>query len=283
MHPTLKYPGSKWRTADWIISHMPEHQSYLEPFFGSGAVLFNKPPATYETINDIDGRVVQFFRTCREEPDALAEALSLTPWARDEFDAAHDCMPWDSEVEQARKFAVRCWMSFGGRVEKNRWRNTTASHTNPGPNTTKIWHRLPETVQIVAQRMLNVQIDNVPAVDIIRRFNGPECLIYADPPYMRSTRTLNGDQYKYEMTDADHIDLLNALLDHKGMVLLSGYNSDLYMDILKGWRVVTKQERANLGAPRTEYLWINPLAMDKNKPALLKAIMEVESSGAKTV
>ena len=208
MNPTLKYPGAKWRTADWIISHMPPHKSYLEPFFGSGAGLFNKIPAQYETINDIDGRVVQFFRTCREQPDALAEALALTPWAREEFDAAHDCMPWDSEVERARKFAVRCWMSFGGRLEENGWRSTTAASPNPGPCTTKIWQRVPDTVKAVAERLLNVQIDNVPAVDIIRRFNGPECLIYADPPYMRSTRTLNGDQYAHEMSDADHEELL---------------------------------------------------------------------------
>ena len=262
MNPTLKYPGSKWRTADWIISHMPPHKSYLEPFFGSGAVLFNKIPAQYETINDIDGRVVQFFRTCREQPDALAEALALTPWAREEFDAAHDCMPWDSEVERARKFAVRCWMSFGSRLEKNGWRSTTAASPNPGPCTTKIWHRVPDTVKAVAERLLDVQIDNVPAVDIIRRFNGSECLIYADPPYLRSTRTLNGDQYAHEMTDADHEELLKALLDHKGVVLLSGYKSDMYMDMLHGWRMVTHQERANLGAPRTECLWINPQGTD---------------------
>lgn len=258
MNPTLKYPGAKWRTVDWIISHMPPHKSYLEPFFGSGAVLFNKIPAQYETINDIDGRVVQFFRTCREQPDALAEALSLTPWAREEFDAAHDCMPWDSEVERARKFAVRCWMSFGGRPDKNGWSITTSASPNPGPCTTKIWHRMPDTVKAVAERLLDVQIDNVPAVDIIRRFNGPECLIYADPPYLRSTRTLNGDQYANEMSDADHEELLKALLDHNGIVMLSGYKSDMYMDMLRGWRMVTHQERANLGAPRTECLWINP-------------------------
>lgn len=49
--PVLKYTGSKWRMADWIISLMPPHRSYLEPFFGSGAVFFKKPPSRIETIN----------------------------------------------------------------------------------------------------------------------------------------------------------------------------------------------------------------------------------------
>lgn len=43
MNAVLKYPGAKWRISEWIISHFPEHKVYCEPFFGSGAVFFNKP------------------------------------------------------------------------------------------------------------------------------------------------------------------------------------------------------------------------------------------------
>ncbi|WP_423802941.1 DNA adenine methylase [Paenibacillus dendrobii] len=50
----MHYPGGKWKLADWIIEHMPEHSVYLEPFFGSGAVLFNKEPSILETVNDGD-------------------------------------------------------------------------------------------------------------------------------------------------------------------------------------------------------------------------------------
>lgn len=268
MTPTLKYPGSKWRLAQWIIDHMPEHQSYLEPYFGSGAVLFNKPRARYETVNDIDGGIVHFFKTCREKPEELAAALAMTPWAREEFDRAAETNLLEPDVERARKFAVRCWMSFGGRIEKNGWRCTTASKPNPGPCTTKNWQRMPETVQLIADRLMHVQIDNVPALDVIKRFNGPECLIYADPPYLRITRSLRGDQYRHEMSDADHMELLTALQEHKGMVLLSGYMSDMYRDMLKGWSVYTHSERANLGAPRTECLWLNPQAEERRNGLL---------------
>lgn len=65
MKSNVKYPGAKWSYAKWITSFFPEHKVYLEPFFGSGAVFFNKKPCDYETINDLDEMVVNFFEVCR--------------------------------------------------------------------------------------------------------------------------------------------------------------------------------------------------------------------------
>lgn len=69
MNALLNYPGAKWGMAEEIVSLMPPHRSYLEPFFGSGAVLFNKPPSAIETVNDIDGDIVNFFAVLREQPE----------------------------------------------------------------------------------------------------------------------------------------------------------------------------------------------------------------------
>ena len=76
MKPVLKYPGSKWRLAEWIVSLMPPHKSYLEPFFGSGAVFFKKPPSRIETINDLDGEIINLFRCIREQPEELMRAVT---------------------------------------------------------------------------------------------------------------------------------------------------------------------------------------------------------------
>lgn len=86
MKSVLKYPGSKWRIADWIVSNMPPHDIYVDPFFGSGAVFFSKPESRLEVLNDIDGNVVNFFKVCRDHPDDLARLLALTPYAREEYD-----------------------------------------------------------------------------------------------------------------------------------------------------------------------------------------------------
>ena len=56
MNPILKYPGAKWRTASWILSHIPPHESYLEPYFGSGGVFFNKSPWPYCYTRGDDAR-----------------------------------------------------------------------------------------------------------------------------------------------------------------------------------------------------------------------------------
>ena len=257
MDPILKYPGAKWRTASWILSHIPPHESYLEPYFGSGGVFFNKPPARVETLNDLDGNVVNFFRMCRERPDELADALRLTPWAREERDAAY--VPAGDELERARRFAVMCWQTFGAFPRKsNGWRHTTGKHCDGGPDNPKLWAHLPECIVEASKRLLEAQIENRPALEVIARHNGPEVLIYADPPYMRDTRTASGDAYHHEMTDADHEMLLRALMAHKGVVILSGYDSGLYNDMLRDWRKETCNTTAERGARRTECLWINP-------------------------
>ena len=257
MKPILKYPGAKWRLSSWVIQHMPPHESYLEPYFGSGAVLFNKQPARIETINDIDGEVVNFFRMCREYPDELAGAIALTPWAREERDAAY-CLDEElSDLERARRFAIKCWMTFGAFPHKsNGWRHTTGKMRDGGPDNPKLWARVPGCIAEAAERLMQVQIENRPAVEVIQRHNGPEVLIYADPPYVKQTRTASGNAYNHEMTDDDHITLLQALNKHNGSVLLSGYDCELYQDILVGWRCELKSTTAERGVRRTECLWI---------------------------
>lgn len=129
--PILKYPGSKWSLAKWIISHFPPHVTYLEPFFGGGAVLFHKKPSTVETINDIDGNVVNFFKVLRERRDDLAEVIEFTPWSREEFeniltgcsDETYFKRTGD-ELEDARRFLLRLWQSRGTKTsDRNSWRH----------------------------------------------------------------------------------------------------------------------------------------------------------------
>ena len=264
MNPALKYPGAKRRLAPWIIGQMPSHEGYLEPFFGSGGVFFNKPPSRVETLNDLDGSVVHFFKVCREQPEELARALSLTPWSREEFLQSDFRDGQTSDIEAARQFAVRCWMTFGARTRcKTGWRHTTGAKLDGGPDNPKLWARLPDTVQQVAARLQHAQFENRPALDLIQIYDGPEVLIYADPPYIKETRTLNGDQYRYEMTDDDHEKLLMVLNRSSSMVLLSGYDCDLYRDMLPGWKVTMTKSRAERGAKRIECLWANPAAAER--------------------
>ncbi|MFV0399179.1 MAG: DNA adenine methylase [Oscillospiraceae bacterium] len=266
MKPILKYPGAKWRLSEWITRNMPPHESYLEPFFGSGAVLFNKPKSRIETVSDLDGDIVHFFKVCRERADELAFALSLTPWSREEYMAADNRSDLD-DLERARRFCVRCWMSIGGKRLKSGWRCTTGKQKDGGPDNAKLWGRLPEIVHQVAGRLIGVQIENRPAVDVIQTYQGEEVLVYADPPYLKETRTAHGDMYLHEMTDEEHVGLLRCLREHPGPAMISGYDCELYNDMLAGWHKVTTDTQAERGARRTEVLWMNkkPLQHDSGQ------------------
>lgn len=250
----LHYPGSKWSMAEWINSQMPEHTTYLEPFFGSGAVLFNKPPSVLETINDIDGEVVNLFRVIRDNPDELARRVYWTPYAREEYKLSHN--PAEDDVERARKMLVRCWQSI--RVKTGSISGWKCRGTADDSYRIKQWNDIPEKIEAVAIRLKDVQIECRPATEVIPRYNRSDVLIYADPPYLLETR--NGAIYQNEMTNEDHTELIKVLDSHTGPVLLSGYTHPLYESLLGHWHREEQKQIIENGTARTEVLWVNPVA-----------------------
>lgn len=252
MRTVLKYPGGKNRIAKWICGYLPKHKVYLEPYFGGGAVFFNKDPCRIETINDIDGNVVNFFRVLRNQHSDLIRLLNLTPYSGEEYNNAFDDEQ-DSDLERARKFCVRCWQGFGcSNIYKNGFRSSQQSSS---PDTTKHWREMLQTLEFAAQRLKDAQIECMDALELIDRYNTKDVFIYADPPYLTDIRKQY--LYKYEMTQEEHIMLLEKLLNHPGKVMISGYESQLYNDYLKGWGMVKKDTQAECGLKRTEVLWMN--------------------------
>ena len=254
MNAILKYPGSKWSLADWIISYFPQHHSYLEPFFGSGAVLFRKPRSNIETVNDLDNNVVNLFECIKENPQKLASMLYMTPYAREVYERAHTETPKD-KFESALNFYIRLNMGHGYRTTGERvgWKNDVQGRERAYAATD--WCRLPERIMLAAERLRGVQIENMPAIELIKRFNFDKVLIYCDPPYMLETR--HGKQYRCEMGDCDHEELLKTLLTHKGTVLISGYDTELYRDMLKGWHRAERTAYSQVCSKKQEILWMN--------------------------
>lgn len=224
MKAVIKYPGSKWSIADWIINFFPEHHSYLEPFFGSGAVLFRKQRSNIETVNDLDDNVVNLFGWIKKDPEKLAHEIYYTPYARQVYEDAFSSMPEDS-LGKAANFYIRLNMGHGFRTngEKVGWKNDVQGRERA--YAASEWMKLPEKIMQAAERLRGVQIECRPALELIQRFNYKKVLIYCDPPYVLQTR--HGKQYRFEMDEKDHNNLLDVLLAHKGPVLLSGYDNDL--------------------------------------------------------
>lgn len=253
MRQLIKYPGSKWSLSKWITGFFPEHHSYLEPFFGSGAVLLNKEPSKIETVNDLDNEVVNLFECIKEDPEKLARLIYLTPYSRTVFEAAYRHS--DDRYEKAAKFVIRCDMGHGFRSNGEKVGFKMDIQGRENSYAVNHWNQIPELLMECAARLKQVQIENRPAAGVIRRFNFPNVLIYCDPPYLLSTR--HGKQYRCEMTEEDHIELLEALKQHTGPVILSGYHSDLYDNLLFGWHVEEHKSRNQRNKMTKEVLWMN--------------------------
>lgn len=278
-HPVLRYHGAKFRIAGWLQSMFPPHKCYVESFGGAAGVLLQKPRSYAEVYNDLDGDVVNFFRVLRdpELSAALVQACVLTPYARDEFEIAWE--PTEDPVERARRIAVRAQMGFGSagatkgqtgfRIDTKRaW--STAQH---------LWALYPNAIAMAGVRLAGVLVENRPAIDVMLQHDAPDTLHLVDPPYPHGTRIMQAGKagyYRHEMTDEQHVELLDCLRSLKGMVILCSYPSELYESRLQGWtqRALTARISAGRGAGlRTEIAWLNPaIASFQPQPSLLENI-----------
>ncbi len=254
MKAVMKYPGSKWSLAEWIISHFPKHHSYLEPFFGSGAVLFNKPRSNIETVNDLDGNVVNLFEWIRKDPERLAREIYFIPYSRRVYEDAFAADPEDS-FERAVNFYIRLNMGHGFRTngEKVGWKNDVQGRERA--YAAQDWCNLPKKILQAAERLRGVQIENRPAEDLIDQYNHEKVFQYWDPPYLLGTR--NGKQYRCEMSDSQHEGLLNKALKSRAKIMISGYDSKLYNDMLKGWYRCEAVSYSQVCTKKKEVIWMN--------------------------
>jgi DNA adenine methylase len=257
--PALRWYGSKWRVAPWIISHFPPHRAYCEPYGGSAAVLLRKPPAKIETWNDLHGRAVNFFRMLRAHPQDLARLVDRTPYAREEYEASREAAA--APLEDARRFFVLSWQgrtgSTGGQNLAG-WRYERDPDNRTGGPVAHEWASM-RHLQDLADRLRSVQIERSPALEALARFDGPQVLHYVDPPYLPSLRS-ERLVYLHEMSEGDHCALAEVLHRVSGMVALSGYPSDLYDDLYGSWERFERATIADSAKVVTEVLWLNPAA-----------------------
>lgn len=270
--PVLRWHGGKWRLAPWIISHFPRHRCYVEPFGGAASVLIRKPRSYAEVYNDLDDHVVGLFRVLQDETKAeqLIERLALTPFARREFEIAWERT--DEAIEQARRLVIRSFMGFGSNAHNfelgSRATGFRADSNKSGSTPAHDWSRYPESLREVIARMRGVVVESRPAIQVIEKHDGTDVLQYIDPPYMPETRGLKNKydlkhRYRHEMSVDDHEELLGVIRGLKGMVVVSGYATELYETALKGFMRVERQTYADGAQPRTEVLWINPAAAER--------------------
>lgn len=261
--PPVRYMGSKWQLAKWIISHMPPHDIYVEPFCGGAAIFFRKAVSPLEVLNDLNGDVLNFFDVLRTREDELVRVIDLTPYSEAEYERSLEPLVADG-LERARRFYIRSYQGIGGAGAARRagWRSVTdlARGSTPASD----WSRL-TGLHKGAQRLKAAQLHNQNALEIITRYDTPKTLFYVDPPYVLDSRKDSRNVYAHEMTDLQHRELAEVLHHISGMALLSGYQCDLYDELYADWIVVSKSNTTNGNSTATEYLWISPNAANLNR------------------
>jgi len=254
----IRWLGGKGRKKTKILPFFPPHRIYVEPFGGGASLLLAKQPAEVEVYNDVDSGLVCLFRVLRN-PQKFArfyEKVCWTPYSREEYEYCRET--WEScddEIEKAYRFFVIARQSFGGKAYSGWGRAITESQRG---------------MAAVVSRWLTA---------VLADYDTPETLFYCDPPYVPSTR--RGGRYRYEMTLEDHRELVEILLSLSGMVVLSGYQHNVYSPLDDaGWRRVDFQTSADVAgrvrgstlqglgaatknAARVESIWISPTAQQR--------------------
>lgn len=246
--------------APWIIQHFPPHRYYTESFGGAASCLLQKDRCYSEIYNDLDGELVNLFRIVRDQGKELIEQLKFTPFAREEFLLSYQ--PIADPMEKARRTVIRAFMGFGSNAH-NRKTGFRANSNRSGTTPAHDWRNYPYNLEFIIDRLRGVVIENRNALDIIKQHDDPQTLHYVDPPYLASVRG-KGEDYAFEMNEEDHRKLAALLKTCKGMVIVSGYPSDLYdQDLYAEWFKVERRALADGARKRVEKLWLNNAAMAK--------------------
>jgi DNA adenine methylase len=260
----IKWHGGKHYLADWIISLMPPHTHYVEPFFGGGSVLLKKDPnKVSEVANDAYGELTNFWCVLRDENDfkEFQRNVQAVPFSEIEFYLTKGTAE-TSHVEAAVQFFIQARQSRQGLMRD--FATLSRNRTRRGMNEqVSSWLTAIDGLPDIHSRLKRVVILGSPAVDVIRKQDGVNTHFYCDPPYLHETRMSIG-VYEHEMTVEDHVDLIQTLACIEGTFQLSGYPSELYDGYADkyGWKcesreIDNKASGKKVKETKIECLWMN--------------------------
>jgi len=257
MKTPITYYGGKQLMLKEILPLIPQHEIYVEPFFGGGAVFWAKPPSKCEVINDVNSNIINFYEVLNHNFFSLREKIEVTLHSRDTYKQAMVVysLPWlfDRTI-RAWAFWVVTNQGFGSKI--GTW------GYDKGNRTKTIANKIEAFKEDLSDRLRNTQIENTHAHKVILSRDSEQTFVYADPPYINSNQGHYGG-YSAENFKTD----LDALSKMKGKFLLSSYPSEILDSYIKkyGWHSVSHKKmlsasngaKADRGKKKTEVLTAN--------------------------
>ena len=262
--PVFRSHGGKFHVRERLVRVLMSipHRIRTEAFAGAGSVSLAMPRCHVEVLNDLDGEIVNLFKVLRDprRSPELIRLMRLTPYAREEFEGSYKAIGTRaSKVERARIFLVRAWMGYSSRGATSPHRTGFRANCGRSSLPSVDWSRLPGSFGEICERLQGILIEHREATEIIRRYDAPDALHFADPPYVFSTRPGGAKRgYRHELDDEAHRELAACLHACKGAWVVCGYPSTLYDEVLfSGAYRLQYETHSEAAAKRVEVCWSN--------------------------
>lgn len=230
IRPILSYFGSKNYLSAKLLSFIPPHKTFIDPFCGSASMLFRKPPSAVEIINDLNDNVYDLFRIVRD-PDLcsrLCDLIEQTPYSRTEYLRSRSYRTTDDVLERVRSFLVVSNMGWGGRQRyQSGWKTGYRDF-----RTTTVWNSLPERLTRACIRLKLVQIEHCDGTELITRSDRTDSFFFIDPPYPYYSLNVPKHCYDVTMTNDEHEKLVDVLSTLKGRSMIVIYDNSIYQRLL---------------------------------------------------
>lgn len=264
----VRWAGGKTRQLDDLLPFIPDGRVYVEPFGGGASVLLNRQRSEVEVYNDLDSSLVNLFTVVRDERlfDEFAARLGWTPYSREGF---ADSLGFADETD-AVLAAVKFYTILNQSISGKRLSIASDWARAKSDNLAERWCVRQQKLGAIHSRLRYVQIECRDALDILSEWDSVDTVFYCDPPYVLDTRKKR-KYYAVEPGDEYHKELVGALLNVKGSVVLSGYVHPIYdrlaeagwvMDSYKQYALMTVHEKDDERDRRLEVVWRNKRAVE---------------------
>jgi DNA adenine methylase len=257
MKPPISYYGGKQNMLSELLPLIPKHESYIEPFFGGGALFFAKTPSPLEVINDTNQLMINFYRQMVLNFDALELEIGATLHSRFEHKRAGDIIKGrveSTDLEKAWAVYVSTQQGFGKKID-NGWGYCNSSKGCIDRKLALSWANLRDDFHTYKGRLNTVQIECKDALEVIKTYDRKDALFYLDPPYY------NSDCGHYKgYKESDYIDLIDLIRTIKGKFILSSYPNPIINELDWVWDTAKDKNRsvnATVGARKTEVIITN--------------------------
>ncbi len=242
--------GNKTKIAKKIQEYFPQHNAYIEPFFGAGGMFFNKPLAKYNIVNDIDSDIFNLYMVVKNKKEQLYKEIELMPVHNDLFQYWRENKE-TNDVMQAVRFLFLSNFGYMGKPE------TLRMSIN---NTKEI---LLNNIISTFAKIKNVTFHNTDGVNFIKSIsirNKKETFIYCDPPYINTS-----NNYSNSFTKEQSISLLDALIEIECKFAISEFNNEFVINEAKerGLNIINIGTRQSIRNRSVEILITNYVSYPK--------------------